>query len=815
MRKVENEFHMLYCRFHVVEDDKLLICGTWKQKQNTENALIISLDYTLLDVEVQKQKTIKTPDAYVRLGESEEKYFLWVKLPENYREYKRLHVFERDGIKLREVFSKGTAWLEEAKKKVHMEVDEVAFSGIETIVRGWCIGKDNYNIQVHDRQGQEIHTKMQVQRRPDVELAFPEAEREWIHGFVIKTGRKLAGKISVTITSDGKTETVKKLCSESVLLKIYRRAVENVRKIQVYYQQFGMKKTFGRVIDKLSKKEIEDYATYCLKYFPNKKELEEQKKKMFEYEPNISIVVPLYKTPEPYLRDMIGSVQNQTYSKWTLYLSDGSGKDSPIAKILKEYEEKDKRICVIENDEQLHISENTNRALEKVEGDYIVFADHDDLLAPDALYECIKAINKFPETDIIYTDEDKVSMDGKEFYQPHFKPDFNLDFLQSANYICHMFVVRKKIFDEVGYLNPEYNGSQDYDFILRCVEKTNKIVHIPKILYHWRIHADSVAGDPTSKMYAYEAGRKAILAHYERIGLNAEVDFLSAGYYRTFFKWKDRPLVTIIIPNKDHKEDLERCIESIQIKSKYRNFEILIVENNSEKEETRNCYERLISKYENIRVIEYEGGFNYSEIQNFAVQRAKGEYLLLLNNDTWMKEEDSIWEMLSYGMRNDVGIVGAKLLYPDDTIQHAGVVVGLGGVAGHAFLGARINDPGYFCRITCVQDYSAVTAACMLVKKTVFEEVGGMDSELRVAFNDTDFCLRVLEKGYRIVYQPFSVWYHDESKTRGIEDTEEKIERFRQEIEYFQRRWKTFLKNGDPNYNINLALNRHDFSLKR
>ena len=260
---------------------------------------------------------------------------------------------------------------------------------------------------------------------------------------------------------------------------------------------------------------------------------------------------------------------------------------------------------------------------------------------------------------------------------------------------------------------------------------------------------------------------------------------------------------------------MHKCISSIQEKSDYRNFEILVIENNSEEKETWEYYRELAGKYKNIRVIEYEGRFNYSAIQNFAVQKAKGDYLLLLNNDTWLKRGESIREMLGYCMREDVGVVGAKLLYPDDTVQHAGVIVGLGGVAGHAFLGAGKNDPGYFCRIMCAQNYSAVTAACMMVKKSVYNEAGGMDTELRVAFNDTDFCMRVREKGYLIVYQPFSVWYHDESRTRGREDTEEKVERFRQEIEYFQRRWKQFLESGDPNYNLNLALDRHDFSLRR
>lgn len=812
---MENRFHMQYCRFHVTEKNKFLICGFWDKNRKKDADILISLDYTPAAFEVHKQKTIKTPEAYVQLGECEERFFFWVSLPDNYRDYKKLRVFERSGLELGEMFQADTAWLETLRDQIHMTVDEAAPGGQGTIVRGWCIAKEEYDIRLLDRRGKELPLSVSMQRRPDVELAYPECSREWIHGYILETNVRVSGKIQVVTRCDGKEETVKKAVSSSLVIKLCRKGKEIVRKTRVYYQQFGLEKTVKRGLEKLQKKETGTYEAFRLKYFPKKRDLDAQRTESFAYEPEFSVVVPLYQTPRRYIEELISSVQAQTYRKWKLYLSDGSGEESPIKDILESYAEKDARICVIQNGCRLRISENTNRALQKAEGDFIVFTDHDDTLAPDALYECVKAVNQFPETEIIYTDEDKVSMDGKQYYQPHFKPDFNIDLLRSANYMCHLYVVRRSLLNKTGYLNPEYDGSQDYDLILRCVEKTKNIIHIPKILYHWRVHPNSVAGDPNSKDYAYEAGRNAILAHYKRVGIDAEIDFVSPGFYHSVYRLKEEPLVSIIIPSKDHRKDLHKCISSIQEKSDYRNFEILVIENNSEEKETREYYRELAGKYKNIRVIEYEGRFNYSAIQNFAVQKAKGDYLLLLNNDTWLKRGESIREMLGYCMREDVGVVGAKLLYPDDTVQHAGVIVGLGGVAGHAFLGAGKNDPGYFCRIMCAQNYSAVTAACMMVKKSVYNEAGGMDTELRVAFNDTDFCMRVREKGYLIVYQPFSVWYHDESRTRGREDTEEKVERFRQEIEYFQRRWKQFLESGDPNYNLNLALDRHDFSLRR
>lgn len=810
---MRNQFYMLYGRFHVTEENKFLICGYWKDNISQDAKLLAALDYTPVVVTVEKQKTIKNPNAYVQQGQSEEKAFCWITLPDHYEKYKRLRVFERQGLELKEIFSAETAWVN-SQQKVHMHIDEIAPGNDGTIIRGWCIAKERYEIEAADATKVCGQKKKTVQRRPDVELAYPECEREWIHGFILETKQGVKGKIKITVRCDGREAIVKGVAHTSTARNAFAKGKEICRKTRVYYQQFGIQRTFARGFEKLMRKEYSSYEHFRRKYFPSQKQLDRQRRERFAYEPEFSIVVPLYRTPKCYLDALVQSIQEQTYGRWTLFFSDGSGPDSPLQELLKGYVRRDRRIRVFSNECRLQIAENTNVVLAKADGDFIVFTDHDDTLAPDALYECVKSLNECPEADVIYTDEDKISMDGKTYYQPHFKPDFNIDLLRSANYMCHLYVVRRTLLEQVGYLNPEYEGSQDYDFILRCIEKTDRIIHIPKILYHWRIHPDSVAGNPESKMYAYEAGRMAILEHYKRVGISADIDYVSPGYYRSIYEMKEEPLLSIIIPNKDHKKDLKKCIESIQRKSAYGNYEILVVENNSESREIQTYYKELEAQDHRIRILYYKKAFNYSAIQNFAAQRAKGQYLLLLNNDTWMEEKTSIREMLSYCMRKDVGIVGAKLLYPDDTIQHAGVIVGLGGVAGHAFAGAQKEDPGYFCRITCAQDYSAVTAACMMVKKSVFDAVGGLDTNLQVAFNDTDFCMRVREKGYLVVYQPAAVWYHDESKTRGLEDTEEKLERFRQEIEFFQRRWALFLKKGDPCYNPNLALDRHDFSLK-
>lgn len=419
---------------------------------------------------------------------------------------------------------------------------------------------------------------------------------------------------------------------------------------------------------------------------------------------------------------------------------------------------------------------------------------------------------------VIYSDEDKMTMDGNKFFQPHFKPDFNIDLLCTVNYICHLFVVKRDIIDMVGMLRSEFDGAQDYDFIFRCTEQAGRehICHIPRILYHWRCHEDSTAENPESKLYAFEAGKKAVQAHYERIGVKARIqqgEFL--GLYRTQFIRDYDPLISIIIPNKDHIDDLKRCIDSIEQKSTYKNLEYIIVENNSTEDQTFAYYKKLEKSNPRARVVYWDGVFNYSAINNFGIREANGEYLLLLNNDTEIINEDCLEELLGYCMREDVGAVGARLYYEDDTIQHAGVVIGFGGIAGHCFVQQKRGVTGYCHRIICAQDYSAVTAACMMVKRKAYEDAGGLSEKLQVAFNDIDFCLKLQRAGYLVVYNPYAELYHYESKSRGLEDTPEKVARFNREIKTFEERWPEILRDGDPYYNPNLTLDSQDFSLRR
>ena len=581
-----------------------------------------------------------------------------------------------------------------------------------------------------------------------------------------------------------------------------------------YIKAYGVKQFFVRLQEKLKDKKNISYKKWRRINLINNTGLEEQRKVDFEYNPMFSFVIPLYKTPVNFLYELIDSIKSQTYSNWEICFSDGSGENSPLKNILSELELGNKNIRTFYNGSQMKIAENTNAAIEISKGDYIIFMDHDDTIEPNALFECVSIINKDKDIDFIYTDEDKVNEDGTKYFDPHFKPDFSINLLRSMNYICHMVVVKRELINKSGRLDNVYDGAQDYDFVFRCVEKANKIHHIPKVLYHWRTHNDSTSFNPASKIYAFEAGKKAIEDHYKRIGIKAEVDFgVTNGLYNTKLKLESSPLVSIIIPNKDHISDLKKCIDSIESNSTYKNVEYVIVENNSTQEETYEYYKTLEIN-EKIKVIKYVGDFNFSKIINFGVKHSKGDYLLILNNDTELITPNSIEQMLAFCMLEDVGIVGARLLYPDDTIQHAGVIIGLGGIAGHAFVGLKRKFRGYFSRAICIQDYSAVTAACLMVSKKVFENAKGFNEELAVAFNDIDFCLKVRELGKLVVYNPNCEFYHYESKSRGKENTKEKVARFKSERAVFKSRWSDILEAGDPYYNRNLSLNKYDFSLK-
>ncbi len=579
-----------------------------------------------------------------------------------------------------------------------------------------------------------------------------------------------------------------------------------------YLKHYGFKEFMIRLRERMEPEEV-PYGPWYEKHKRTEAELEKQRKTKFKKDIKISIAVPVFHTGERFLREMIESVQKQSYSNWELCIANASPEDEKMNAVIREYSEKDGRIVVKELEKNEGIGANTNRAFEKATGDYIGLLDHDDLLAPDALFEVARAVQEY-DSDVIYTDEDKVSGNELEHSQPHFKPDFNIDLLRANNYICHFLVVRRSIIKGVGGFRAGFDGAQDHDFIFRCVESSKTITHIPRILYHWRTHQASTADNPASKLYAYEAGVRAVEGNLERSGEIGHVEMTKDyGFYKVVYPVQGEPLVSIIIPNKDNMPTLKTCIDSILNISTYRNFEIIVVENNSVSKEIFDYYKE-IEKDERIRVITWDKGFNYSAINNFAVKHAKGDYLLFVNNDIEVITPGWIEGLLGNAQRKTVGVVGCKLYFPDKTIQHAGIIIGIGGIAGHAFLNMPGNRTGYLHRASTQVDYSAVTAACMMMPKKVFEEAGGFEEKLAVAFNDVDLCLRVRQMGYLVVYDAYVEMTHYESKSRGSEDTEEKVRRFQSEIEFMRTRWIDLLKKGDPYYNPNLTLSKWNFSLK-
>lgn len=727
-----------------------------------------------------------------------------------------LSVFYVEDGQRKKWFSKSAASLNKQNKTIQYCIDMVKRPNAKSIsISGWVVSAQKVSIEARDESGKLISARENHFPRMDVQAAYTEFDIDKNCGFQLAFDNIDAKKINIVFTAGDSTETVGFSMEKTGIF--LDKSMENLKKGYRCLKEKGVASFCSKVLKHLGRKDRPiEYSEWIKHNFATKEQLEIQKQTKFEYEPLISVVVPLYKTPKNYLKALVDSIKAQSYSNWELVLSDGSGEPSPIADLLNQMSSEDNRIKVISADKQYRIVENTNRAIEHANGEFIAFADHDDCLAPDALFEAVKALNEDKTIEFIYTDEDKTDGNGKTFFEPQMKPDFNLDLLRTVNYICHLSVIKREILDKIGYLDNKYEGAQDYDLTLRAIENTDKIYHIPRVLYHWRSHVNSTAENPESKKYAFEAGRRAIQAHYDRLNIKAEViDGEYPGLYRTKYIRDYDPLISIIIPNKDHIDDLKRCIDSIEEKSSYKNYEFIIVENNSENDETFEFYKKLEEENKKVKVVYYKGIFNFSLINNFGTEHANGEYYLLLNNDTSIINGDCFDEMLGYCMRSDVGIVGARLYFEDDTIQHAGVVVGFGGIAGHCFVMQPRGNTGYCHRIICAQDYSAVTAACMMVDAKVFKEVNGLSGDLAVAFNDIDFCLRVREAGYLIVYNPYAELYHFESKSRGLEDTPEKVSRFNSEIDKFEKRWGDFLEKGDPYYSPNLTLDSQDFSLRK
>lgn len=684
--------------------------------------------------------------------------------------------------------------------------DSIFVKNGKIFATGWAVSSVTENeieITVTDEKKEPVDAIVTWAARPDVGLAKygdPKAGHVGIFLEIPFRGQHLATVHFKEKNAQGNVISEQSLPLNPALIAARKFLKESKA------QYVSTKKSLIWLKKKLTGNEYADYDTWLRIMRVSRQELFEQRKTKFSYAPKFSVVVPLYHTPAKFLKDLVRSMMYQSYANWELCLVNASPEDVHLTSLLENWAMRDKRIRVIRLEKNLGIAQNTNAGIAASTGEFIAFLDHDDFLEPDALFCYADALNKDKTIDVFYSDEDKTDEYAAHYFYPHFKSDFNIDLLHANNYMCHFLAVRKSLVDTVGGLNEKFDGAQDYDFVLRLTENTKKIYHCPRILYHWRCSNQSTAANQGNKMYAIHAGKAALNAHYKRLGWNARAQEGAVdGWYQTKFTLKEEPLVSILIPNKDHTDDLDVCLNSFFERADYQNYEFIIIENNSVLPETFAYYEKIEKEHDNVKVVYWEAGFNYSAINNFGFKFAKGDYIMLLNNDVELITPDIFQSMLGFCMRPEVGIVGAKLLYNDHTVQHAGVLVGAGGLADHVFKGLHEDDPGYMGRAISSQDVSAVTAACLLVKRSVYEEVGGLEDEFQVAFNDVDFCLKVRKAGYLIVYDADVKLFHYESKSRGMEDTTERFIRFGNEMMLLNSKWDILSTFVDPYYNPNLS----------
>lgn len=684
--------------------------------------------------------------------------------------------------------------------------DSIFVKNGKIFATGWAVSsvaENEIEITVTDEKKTPVDAIVTWAARPDVGLAKygdPKAGHVGIFLEIPFRGQHLATVHFKEKNAQGNVISEQSLPLNPALIAARKFLKESKA------QYVSTKKSLIWLKKKLTGNEYADYDTWLRIMRVSRQELFEQRKTKFSYAPKFSVVVPLYHTPAKFLKDLVRSMMYQSYANWELCLVNASPEDVHLTSLLENWAMRDKRIRVIRLEKNLGIAQNTNAGIAASTGEFIAFLDHDDFLEPDALFCYADALNKDKTIDVFYSDEDKTDEYAAHYFYPHFKSDFNIDLLHANNYMCHFLAVRKSLVDTVGGLNEKFDGAQDYDFVLRLTEHTKKIYHCPRILYHWRCSNQSTAASQGNKMYAIHAGKAALNAHYKRLGWNARAQEGAVdGWYQTKFTLKEEPLVSILIPNKDHTDDLDVCLNSFFERADYQNYEFIIIENNSVLPETFAYYEKIEKEHDNVKIVYWEAGFNYSAINNFGFKFAKGDYIMLLNNDVELITPDIFQSMLGFCMRPEVGIVGAKLLYNDHTVQHAGVLVGAGGLADHIFKGIHEDDPGYMGRAISSQDVSAVTAACLLVKRSVYEEVGGLEDEFQVAFNDVDFCLKVRKAGYLIVYDADVKLFHYESKSRGMEDTTERFIRFGNEMMLLNSKWDILSTFVDPYYNPNLS----------
>lgn len=824
-----DKFIFIYKKRIDLRDSNRLIIQTGSCRDYMKDVKAVSY-VNGIETEVEIVENPHTPLLFVYKNAEPEfdgEYNLCINLPEKVKNVKIILTKDTYPSGIEEI-NISSAQIEYLRNLIEINLIGVqADERTKTIkITGWAESAGELKLSVYAEK-KELEYKADYFTRADMVSRYFEGELNRNCGFELTVEDTDVRSIRITSESGGRRGSIGVVVNRassgqqrrSVRLAEDKRN-DYITRARNYIAMYGMKRFIVKAVGKLTGKSIKDPTNiYFNKINPNEARLKEQRDYKFASNYKFSILIPVYRPDVKFFTLMLDSIVAQTYDNWQICLADGSGDGYTVENVVKPYVEKygEDKVKYIKLENNLGIAENTNAAMRMADGDFIVFGDHDDELHPTALFECMRELERYPQADFIYSDEDKIIEATGHHTEAHFKSDLNMELLRSNNYICHLSVVKKSLADKVGGLYTQFNGSQDHDYVLRCVEKAECVRHIPRILYHWRINDNSTAKSASTKTYANTAGVNAVSAHLKRMGIDGEVkNGVAPGFYDIRYKLTEKPLVSVMIPNKDHLDDLTRCLESMENVNNYHNVEYIVVENNSVLEDTFEGYKELEKKYgDKFKLVKWDGIFNYSAINNFGARYAKGEYILLLNNDTSVIEPDSLRCMLAQCQRAEVGIVGAKLLYDDDTVQHAGVIIGYQGVAGHAFTGMGDDVYGYFARAVLSQELSAVTAACLLTKRSVFDEVGGLDESFEVAFNDIDYCMKVRAAGYKIIYDPHAKLHHYEYKSRGAEDTGKKQERFGGEIMHFIDKWRAALIAGDMYYNPNLELVGELYTIKK
>ena len=820
----ENRFVVQEGHFHIADMHRYVMTG-WFSDESVAAAeeptagaqgkdvsargwFMATLDCERLDVQVLCFSDASVRQKYAKYDlKVTTEYVIIATLPNDLSRYRRLFLCLGDGSR---VYERRVAQLRRMQGQISYRIMGIQSTGASCVVNGWAASAKPIKINVFDQAKEPMKCEVSHFPKPDVALEYREADKLYDSGFSVTVpvnGRK---KMVLQIT-DGEHSVTKEFSAvDKNKLLLY------LKKANYYMKRNGVKQACKRAVNELYELigDTGNYMKWRRKNMPSERELDRQRRAQQSTPGGAAIYVVTPYQDAHVLAGTAASLKNQTYANWKWVLVCTSSEQEKMAERVQAYVPKDRiELVPADGEEEYHqrVAAGFRETLAKngqQPGNpfWITLLAPGDTLEPDALYSCAQLIRKDPAMDLCYTDEDQISEDGRSYREPDFKSDFNIDLLRATNYLGHLVLLRFDTATKAGAWNPAYQEDAAYDYYLRAAEAAEKVGHLPRAVYHRR---------ETAKQARY-MGDLILNAHYKRMGIPAVAKLSETpGIYHTAYQWEETPLVSINIPNKDHIDDLDTCLQSIFAKCTYPNYEIVIIENNSTEESTFDYYKKLQEQRARVRVVVWEDVFNYSRITNFGVAHSRGEYILLLNNDTEVITPDFIQEMLGYCMREDVGVCGARLFYFDDTIQHAGVIVGLGGICGEGFQGFPKENGGYQNRIFCPQDYSAVTAACLMTKKSVFEEVGGMDENFQIAYNDIDYCLKVRQTGRLVVYNPFAMLHHYEYKSRGVEKTPEKLARYNREVDLFTTRYAKMISEGDPYYNPNLTRRYQDFSLRR